>query len=85
MLLHQVIEVGALHVFHGDETVVANLIKIVDDDNVGMGKLGRGPRLLLKAPHCFSVLPILANHLQSHDSIQALLHGLEDLAHASLA
>ncbi len=85
MILHQLEQIGAFHVLHGNETIVAHLIEVMDHNYVGMRKLGGRFRFSAKATNRFRILPIMTNDLESDNSVESLLNGLVDVSHASLA
>src|SRR5882672_3002788 len=80
-ILHQIVHVDAFDILHGQVVRVVDLIEVVDDDDVGMGKLSGGPSLALKTADRRRVLrdTLFANDLQCYQPAEAVLPSLEDV------
>ena len=85
-LLDQVAQVGALEQLHrhvGDALLLAEL---VDGDDVRVGQLARGPRLLEEAPAALLVAAqLLGDDLDRDVAVEDRVVGAEHLPHRSLA
>lgn len=85
-LRDQLLQRTPLDIFHGDEQQVARYIDLVDGDNVGVAQSGRGLGFLYEARLPFrNGRGLLRKHLDGDQTVQAVVTGFVDRAHASFA
>src|SRR5262249_49910971 len=84
---NQLMEIHPIDVFHGNVISAPDLIEIVNDNNVGMGKLGGSLGLLFESLEGVGILrdAFLTDYLERDQAIESVLLSLENLPHASLA
>jgi hypothetical protein len=86
VVLHHLGQIHAVHELHGKEVRLADLIRVVGNDDVGMRELGRRLHLAVEALDGVGVRqPFAPDQLQGHDPVHPLMPGFEDLAGRPLA
>src|SRR5262249_9749602 len=83
-LEHYPVQAHSIHQFHHEETRVAHQICIINGDNVGMAKLGRGLHLREESFLHFSVAyQAFLDDLDGHKTPEEKMFSLENRPHAA--